>query len=185
MFEQPAGKVEKDRSRSIMILSGIAVLAVIVLVIVVTRLKPAARVEMDRVSPVSQAYPASELESEKMPCPPQDVPNTEAQAYVPHILITDIDKRKGEYPNLSSKYMRILCNVKNAGDRTLVGLQMRMVLFDFQCGTLREKIISVIPGKKATLAPGESVPLDALIDRAPDPTEIMTMRIEPYALKLN
>ena len=43
MFEQPTGKVEKDRSRSIMILSGIAVLAVIVLIVAVTRLKPTAR----------------------------------------------------------------------------------------------------------------------------------------------
>ena len=31
MFEQPAGKVEKDRSRMVMLLSGVAVLAVIAL----------------------------------------------------------------------------------------------------------------------------------------------------------
>jgi hypothetical protein len=185
MFEQPTGKVEKDRSRSIMILSGIAVLAVIVLIVVVTRLKPTARVEMDRVSPVSQAYPESEPEFEHMPCPPQNVPQTEAQTYVPNILITDIDKRKGEYTSLNSKYVRILCNVKNAGDRTIVGLQMRMVLFGFNCEMLKEKIISVIPDKKARLAPGESVSIDISIDRAPDPSEIMDMRIEPYALKLN
>lgn len=184
MFEQPAGKVEKDRSRLIMILSGIAVLAVIVLIVAVTRLKPAARIEMDRVSPVSQAYPESEPEFEKMLCPPQNVPQTEAQAYVPHLLITDVDKRKGEYANLNSKYVRILCNVKNAGDRTVVGLQMRMVVFDFKCEILKEKIVSVIPDKKATLAPGESVSIDISIDRTPDPSEIMHMRIEPYALKL-
>src|SRR5690242_9072596 len=108
MFEQPAGKVEKDRSRSVMILSGVAVLAVIVLVIAVTRFKPVARTEMDRVSPVKEAYQESEPEFAKMPCPPQDVPQSEAQSYVPNILITDIDKRKGEYPNLNSKYMRVV-----------------------------------------------------------------------------
>jgi hypothetical protein len=184
MFEPPTGRVEKDRSRSIMILSGIAVLAVIILIVAVTRLKPTARVEMDRVSPVSRAYPESEPEFEKMLCAPPNVPQTEAQAYVANLLITDVDKRKGEYANLNSKYVRILCNVKNAGDRTLVGLQMRMVLFDFKCETLKEKIISIIPDQKATLAPGESVSLDVSIDRTPDPSEIMHMRIEPYALKL-
>jgi hypothetical protein len=38
MFEQPVVKSEKDRSQTIMILSGLAVLAVIVLIIVVTSL---------------------------------------------------------------------------------------------------------------------------------------------------
>jgi hypothetical protein len=186
MFEHPAGKVEKDRSRSIMILSGIAVLAVIVLIIAVTRYKPSVGVEMDGVSPVSQAYPESEfVELGRMPCPPQEVPNTEAQAYVSNLLIRDIDKRKGEYPNLNSKYVRILCTVKNAGERTVVGLEMRMVLFGFNCEVLKEKPISIIPGKKARLAPGESVSIDASIDRSPDPSEIMYMRIEPHALKLN
>lgn len=185
MFEQPTGKVEKDRSRSIMILSGIAVLAVIVLIVAVTRLKPTARVELDMVSPVSQAYPESEPEFEQMPCPPQNVLRTDAQSYVPNILITEIDKRRGEYPNLNSKYVRLLCNVKNVGDRTLTGLQMRMVLFGFNCETLKEKIISIIPEKKATLGPGESVSIDVSVDRSPDQSEIMHMRIEPYALKLN
>lgn len=185
MFEQPTGKVEKDRSRSIMIMSGIAVLAVIVLIVAVTRLKPSAQVEMDPVSPVSHEYPESEPEYEQMPCPPQNVPQTEAQAYVSNILITDIDKRKGEYQNLNSKYVRVLCNVKNAGDRTVAGLQMRMVLFGFNCETLKEKVISIIPDKKPTLGPGESVSIDVSIDRTPDPSEIMHMRIEPRALKLN
>ena len=185
MFEQPAGKVEKDRSRSIMILSGIAVLAVIVLIVAVTRLKPTAQIEMDRVSPVSQSYPESESDFEQIYCPAQDVPQTEAQAYVQHILITDIDKRRGEYPNLNSKYVRILCTIKNAGDRTLSGLQMRMVLFGLNCVTLREKIITLIPEKKTTLGPGESVSIDLSIDRIPDQSEVIHMRIEPYALKLD
>ncbi|HJQ26565.1 MAG TPA: hypothetical protein VKA60_21800 [Blastocatellia bacterium] len=185
MFEQPAGKEEKDRSRSIMILSGIAVLAVIVLIIAVTRYKPASGVEVDPVRPLSQSYPESEFVEGRLPCPSQDVPNTEAQAYVPHLLIGDIDKRKGEYPNLNSKYVRILCTVKNAGDRTVLGLEMRMVLFGFNCEVLKEKLINVIPSKKARLAPGESISVDASIDRSPDPSEIMYMRIEPHGLKLN
>jgi len=185
MFEQPAGKEEKDRSRSIMILCGIAVLAVIVLIIAVTRYKPAAGVELDAVRPVSQSYPESEFVEGRLPCPPQDAPNSEAQAYVSHLLINDIDKRKGEYPNLNSKYVRILCTVKNTGDRPIVGLEMRMVLFGFNCEVLKEKPINIVPSKKARLAPGESISIDASIDRSPDPSEIMYMRIEPRGLKLN
>ena len=185
MFEQPAGKEEKDRSRSIMVLSGIAVLAVIILIVAVTRYKPAAGVELDKVSPVSQSYPESEFVDGRLPCPPQEAASGEAQTYVPHLLIKDIDKRKGEYPNLSSKYVRILCTVKNDGDRTVVGLELRMVLFGFNCEVLREKPINVIPSKKGRLAPGESVSIDASIDRSPDPSEIMYMRIEPRGLKLN
>jgi hypothetical protein len=186
MFEQPAGNVEKDRSRMIMLMSGIAVLAVIVLIIAVTRYKPASGIEMEAVVPVSQSYPESEFdESGRMPCPPQAAQNTEAQAYVPNLLIRDIDKRKGEYQNLNSKYMRLLCNIKNGGDRMIVGLEMRMVLFGFNCEVLREKPIGVIPAKKTRLAPGESISIDASIDRSPDPSEVMYMRIEPRALKLN
>jgi len=184
MFEQPAGKIEKDRSRLIMGLSGIAVFIVIALIVAVTRLKPAAHIEMDRVYPVGQAYPASEPEFEKLPCPPQAITPSEAQTYVPNLLITNIDKREGEYTNLNSRYMRVLCEVKNNGDRVLLGLQMRMVLLGFNCETLKEKIINVIPERKGSLGPGESISLDASIDRAPERSSIMHMRIEPYALKL-
>jgi len=185
MFEQPNGKIERDRSRSIMILSGIAVMAVIVLIVVVTRLKPAAKVEMEHVSPVSLAYPESDPDFKEMPCPPQSIPQTEEQHYVASILFRDIDARSGEYPTLNSKYMRTLCSVKNAGDRTITGLQLRMVLLGFTCETLKEKVIGVIPEKKSTLGPGESINIDVSIDRTPHRSEIMHVRIEPYALKLN
>ena len=185
MFEQSNGKIERDRSRSIMILSGIAVMAVIVLIVVVTRLKPAARVEMETVSPVSRAYPESEADYKDMHCPPQSVPRTEAQDYVANILIRDIDARSGEYATLNSKYMRMLCSINNAGDRRITGLQVRMVLFGFNCETLKEKIVPVIPEKRSALGPGESLNLDVVIDRTPPRWEIMHVRIEPYALKLD
>jgi hypothetical protein len=185
MFEQPNGKIERDRSLAIMILSGIAVTAVVVLIVAVTRLKPSAKVEMETVSPVSRAYPESEPDYEEMPCPPQSIPQTEAQDYVSNILFRDIDARKGEYSTLNSKYVRVLCTIKNAGDRTITGFQVRMVLFGFKCETLKEKIIGVIPDKRTALGPGESLKIDVSIDRTPHPSEIMHVRIEPYALKLN
>ncbi|HWN98182.1 MAG TPA: hypothetical protein VNS63_02825 [Blastocatellia bacterium] len=185
MFEQPTGKIERDRSRSIMILSGIAVAAVIVLIVAVTRLRPAAKVEMEPVSPVSRAYPESDPDYKEMTCPPQNVTQTEAQEYVPNILFRDIDARRGEYPTLNSKYVRILCSIKNAGERTITGLQVRMALFGYKCETLKEKTVGVIPDKKAALGPGESVNIEVSIDRTPSFSEIMHARIEPCALKLN
>ncbi|MEK6301055.1 MAG: hypothetical protein AABO41_10065 [Acidobacteriota bacterium] len=185
MFEQPNGKIERDRSRSIMVLSGIAVMAVIVMIVVVTRLKPTAKVEMEQVSPVSQAYPESAPDSKELPCPPQSISQSEEQGYVANVLFRDIDARSGEYSTLNSKYIRMLCTVNNAGDRTITGLQVRMVLFGFNCETLKEKIISVVPEKRSALGPGESLNLDVSIDRTPHRSDIMHVRIEPYALKLN
>jgi len=168
-----------------MILSGIAVMAVIFLIVVVTRLKPSAKVEMESVSPVSQAYPESAPDSKELPCPPQSISQSEEQGYVGNILFRDIDARSGEYSTLNSKYIRMLCTVNNAGDRTITGLQVRMVLFGFNCETLKEKLVTVIPEKRSALGPGESLNLDVVVDRTPARWEIMHVRIEPYALKLN
>jgi hypothetical protein len=182
MFEKPLGREEKDRSRMIMIVSGAAVLAVIALVIVVTQyVKPAAPVDMERVYAVYD--PETEQYGVALPCPPQNVAQTEAQSYVQNIKF-DVEKATGEYPNLNSKYARISGTVKNAGDRTIAGLQLRMVVYINECELVREKVVTVIPEKKGSLGPGESLSIDMSVDRTPDKTLITHMRIEPYGLKL-
>jgi hypothetical protein len=184
MFEKASGREERDRSRLIMIISGIAVLAVIALIITVTKyVSPSKPVEMERIYAVSASYPDTETEFNRY-CPPKNAPQTEEQAYVPNLKVLNIDKTKGEYANLGSKYIRIQCTIKNGGDRTIEGLELRMVLFGFNCEELREKAIRVIPERQGSLGPGETVPIDASIDRAPDPAKIMHARIEPYKLKL-
>ena len=159
MFEQPAGKVEKDRSRSVMILSGGAVLAVIVLIILVTSFgKKPAKIEMaQRSSP-------------------------EFDSYAEFISIGNIEMKHGE--RLNTKYARILCTVRNTGGRVLDGLQLRAYVIGLNDELIREKIFTPVPDIKSTLGPNESIRIDVSLEPVPDATLIKDMKIELYGLKL-
>lgn len=159
MFEQPAGKVEKDRSRSVMILSGAAVLAVIVLIILVTSFrKTTTRIEMaQRGSP-------------------------EFDSYAQFVSINNVDTRYGE--RLNTKYARILCAVQNTGDRVLIGLQLRASVIGLNDELIREKIITAVPDLRNTLGPNQSMSIDVSLEPVPDASLIKDMKIELYALKL-
>jgi hypothetical protein len=183
MFERPVGKEEKDRSRTIILISGAAVLVVVALIVVVTQvITPSQAVQMDRVYPVDD--PETREYGVDMLCPPGSVPQTELQAYVPKITFIGLDKKIGKYENFKTQYARVLGTVKNDGDRIIQGLRLRMVLYGQDCQVLKENIITLVPDKKSELKPGESLPVDISIDAIPDPSEIKTMRLEPYALKL-
>jgi len=159
MFEQSAAKSEKDRSQTIMILSGLAVLLVIVLIIVVTSLgKRTAQAEIAHAG------------------------SPEFDSYVPNVKIGNIDKRTGERMNY--KYARILCTVENAGDAVLVGLQLRAAIIGTGGQLLKEKIFTPVPGSRDELDPHQSMNIDVSVERVPDPYEIMDMTVELYGLKV-
>src|ERR1051325_4265299 len=114
MFEQPAGKIEKDRSRSVMILSGGAVLGVIVLIILVTSFgKKPAKIEMaQRGAP-------------------------QFDSYAEYVSITNVELTHGE--RLNTKSERILCLVRNNGEKVIDGLQLRAYVIGLNDEILREK----------------------------------------------
>jgi hypothetical protein len=183
MFEKTAGREEKDRSRVIMIISGLAVLVVVALIVIVTQvIRPSQPVEMERVVAIDDPE-TRELQVDML-CPPENIPQTEAQAYVPKIAFIGLQKLTGGYENFKNKYARIMGTVKNDGDRVIEGLRLRMILYGQNCEVLKEKIMTIIPDRKSSLAPGDALPVDISIDRIPDPSEIKTMRLEPYGLKL-
>jgi len=159
MFEQPAVKSEKDRSKTIMIVSGLAVLVVIVLIIAVTSLGR-------RPSQTEFAHQGS----------------SEFDAYVPYVKIGNIEKKTGERMNI--RYARILCTVQNSGDQILVGLQLRAAIIGTGGQVLKEKIITPVPTTRDTLGPDQTMNIDVSVERVPDPGEIMEMTIEVYGLKL-
>jgi len=159
MFEQTAVKTEKDRSQIIMILSGVAVLAVIVLIIIVTSLGK-------RPSHLETSHAGS----------------AEFDAYAPNIKIGNIDKKTGE--RLNVKYARMLCVVQNTGDQVVVGLQLKASVIGTGGQLIREKIITPVPNNKDTLAPNQSMNIDVSLEPVPDPWEIRDMMIELYGLKL-
>jgi hypothetical protein len=157
MFEQPAGKIEKDRSRTIMLLSGAAVLAVIALVVLVTSISR-------KQTPLEFAHTGS----------------PEFDSYISHVKLTNIEKRKGERMN-NVNYGRFLLTLENTGDKTLVGLQVRLLAIDLNKEIAREKLVTVIPGIREALGPGQSARLDLSFE--PIPNDLQDMTVEVYSLK--
>ncbi|HSB08229.1 MAG TPA: hypothetical protein VLM38_01865 [Blastocatellia bacterium] len=159
MFEQPAIKSEKDRSQTIMILSGVAVVAVVALIIIVTSFgRRPVQAEMARSG------------------------SPEFDGYAPLVAISNLDKRSGERMNI--RYARILCTVQNTGDQVLTGLQLRAAVLGTGGQLIRDKVITPVPNTRDTLAPNQSMNIDVSIERVPDPSEIMDMTIEVHALKV-
>ena len=159
MFEQPVVESEKDRSKTIMIVSGLAVLVVIVLIIAVASLGR-------RQSQTEFAHAGS----------------PEFDSYVPYVRIGNIDKKTGERMNI--RYARILCTVQNAGEQVLVGLQLRAAIIGTGGQVLKEKIITPVPNTRDTLGPNQTMNIDVSVERVPDRSEIQEMTIDVYGLKL-
>jgi hypothetical protein len=165
MFEQPGDNVEKDRSKLVMLMSGVAVAAVIVLIVMVTSFcKGAGRVEM--------ALPGS--------------PEFDSYANNIKIELKDDDKIVGERDlNKVVHYARLVCSVTNAGDKELIGLQLKGVAFGFNNETLREKVVTVIPGSYGDIGPGETVKVEVSMEPIPDPATINNFRVEVAGLKVD
>lgn len=159
MFEQPAVKSEKDRSQTIMILSGVAVMVVIALIIVVTSLGR-------RPSQTDFARSGS----------------PEFDAYAPNVKLGDLDKRTGE--RLSNRYARIQCTLQNTGDQVLTGAQLKASIIGTGGQLIREKIFTPVPNVRDTLGPNQTMNIDVSVEPVPDPSEIMDMTIELIGLRV-
>jgi hypothetical protein len=159
MFEQPVVKSEKDRSKAIMLVSGLAVLVVIVLIVVVTSLgrRPA---QLEIVTAGSPEF----------------------DSYASNIRIGNIEKTTGERMNI--RFARVMCTVQNAGDQTLVGLQLRVAIIGTGGQVQKEKIFTPVPNIRDALGPNQAMNIDVSVERVPDRTEIMEMTIEVHGLKL-
>lgn len=159
MFEQRTTNEEKDRSRSVMIVSGIAVGLVVVLIILAsTVVKGPAPIEI-----VHSGSP-------------------EFDSYKEFVRIENVKKTAGE--RLNARFGHITCRVENGGDKTLLALELRAAALDLSDVVVREKIITPVPNIKDTLAPGESMAIDLYIEPIPDPLTLKDMIIEVYGLKV-
>jgi hypothetical protein len=142
-----------------MILSGGAVLAVIVLIILVTSFgKKPAKIEMAQHG------------------------SPEFDSYAESISISNVEMKHGE--RLNTKYARILCTVRNTGDRIVEGLQLRAYVIGLNDEVIREKIITPVPEIKSTLEPGQAIRIDVSLEPVPEASLIKDMKIELYGLKL-
>jgi hypothetical protein len=182
MFEQPVGNVEKDRSRMIIIISGIAVFVVIgVIALYHMFSSPPEKIEIG--GPGSPEY----------------------DSYIEHVKISNISMSTGQRLNLH--FGRIRCIVQNTGDRVITGLRLRGVVIghtdapydlplkDMTPGQLdeflktrpeaklNEKIVTPIPQRISDLPPGQSLDIDLNIEPIPDMAP-MDMVIQVVGIKL-
>ncbi|HSE97319.1 MAG TPA: hypothetical protein VLD57_03545 [Blastocatellia bacterium] len=160
MFEQPAGNVEKDRSRIIVILSSAAVAVVVGLIILVgsrSVIQPS-QVELSRKG--SEEY----------------------DSYIEFVQITNLNRSTAE--RLSNKIGIIRCRVQNTGEKVLTGLQLRGVAIGFDGEVLKETVITPIPKVRDTLAPNQFIPIELYLEPIPDPATVMEMAIEVSGLKV-
>jgi hypothetical protein len=160
MFEQPVGKVEKDRSRLIIVVSGIAVILVVGLIVAVSSLssKEAAKIEMSLGG------------------------SPEFDGYAQFVTLSDIEHFEGE--RLNNRYARITCKLNNTGEKSLVGVQLRMAIIGQAGDVLKEKFVTPIPTTHDSLKPNQTIRLELFMEPIPDPVEIMTFTVEVVGLKL-
>ena len=166
MFEQPIGKVEKDRSRLIIVISGLAVLAVIILMIFVSSHSISQKKEIDIAQAGSQEF----------------------DSYAPFVKIENLEKYEGE--RLNVRYARMTCSVSNTGDKTIRGLQLRGAITRYldeslKEETLKEKVVSVIPDQFEKLSPNQTIRVEIFIEPIPNPNEVayMQMKVDLKGLK--
>jgi hypothetical protein len=159
MFEQPVAKSEKDRSRTIMILSGFAVLTVLALIIMVS----------------SMARRPSHTEFANAGAP-------EFDEYSTNIAITNVEKKTGE--RITGRYAHIQCVVQNTGEKALSGLQLRATVLGTGGQLVREKIVTPVPNNRDVLAPNQSMKVEVSLERVPEAWEIRDITIELHGLKV-
>ena len=157
MFEQPMGNEEKDRSRSVMIVSGIAVGLVVVLIILATTVAK-------RPEPTEIVHSGS----------------PEFDAYKEFVRIDNVKKTAGE--RLNTRFGHITCRVENYGDKALLALELRAAAIDLSDVVVREKIITPVPKIQETLGPNQSIDIDVYLEPIPDPLTLKDMIIEVYGL---
>jgi hypothetical protein len=157
MFEQGTPNEEKDRSRSVMIVSGIAVGVVVILIVLAsTVLKGPAQIEI--------AHSGS----------------LEFDSYKEFVKIENVRKTEGE--RLNTRFGRIVCRVENAGDKALIALKLRAAALDLNDEVVSERIIA--PKIRRALEPNQAIDIDVYLEPIPADLTLKDMVIEVHGLKL-
>jgi len=160
MFEEKDGKVEKDRSRVIMILSAVAVIVVIGLIIIVTSFS-------GRGTAFEVAKPGS----------------PEYDAYAQFVKIGELDKYTGERLNVN--YGRLQFLVENIGDKVLTGIELKSAAIGFNNEVLRQRTVLYVPKHRDSLGPNQSMKVELFLEPIPDPAQIMDFTVEVSGLKVD
>ena len=168
MFEQPVGKVEKDRSKIIIGISAVAVLTVIALIAIVSSFN-------------SSGHKTVEMYLLGTP---------EYDSYSSFVRFDVLGRVKGERFN-NSKYVRVEGILKNEGDKVLTGLQIKIMAVRYtgedttQYEIIKEKIVNPIPSMYDSLDPKRSVRLDLYLEPLDDRESVDDILVHINGLKVN
>lgn len=161
MFEEAKPNVaERDRSRMIMALSGLAVVIVVALIIIVGSRRSGTNPDEGWVRAGSPEF----------------------NSYSQYITLSKVEKSTTS--TLIGRRLGYLHGVlQNTGNKTLVGVRLRAVAVGFSGEVLAERIGTPVPRQHESLAPNQSIPVSVQLDPIPDPGEIQDMTLQIYELK--
>lgn len=162
IFEQAAGNVERDRSRLIMIISGIAVFVVIGLIV------------------VQQMYHtgSAKIDFARAGSPDFD-------SYKDSVVLSNVERFTGKRLNIN--YARLGGRVQNTGDKSIVGLQLRLAAIDFESSVRKEKLVTIIPSQltgRKSIEPNDVMDIELNLEPVPGPGELMDIIVEVVGLKV-
>jgi hypothetical protein len=167
MFEQPVGKVEKERSRLIIVASGLAVLAVIILIVLFSWLGTKKQQTIDFAT----------------------AGTAEFDSYAQFVRLEVVDRKSGERFN-NSQYKRMVCLLQNIGDKTITAVQLRGAAIRYTGETVenfevvKEKLATPVPSERDSLPPQQSMRVEIYFEPLTEETIIDDLIVQLKGLKL-
>jgi hypothetical protein len=166
MFEQPVGKLEKERSRVIIVAGGLAVLLVIILIVLFSWLGTKKQQAIDFA-----------LEG-----------SAEFDSYAQFVKVEVLEKKSGERFN-KSQYKRMTCLLQNTGDKTLTAVHLRGAAIRYTGETeenfeiVKEKFSTPVPGDRDSLPPKQSMRVEIFFEPLNEETIIDNLIVQVKGLK--
>ncbi len=99
----------------------------------------------------------------------------------PKIALTNVEKFESN--NMVGYRYDVTCRIENLGPRPLRGVELRGFILDFENKVIAERIVHPVPLKQPTLAPGQSMPAQVMIDGIKDSGQVMDVRVEVRGLR--
>jgi hypothetical protein len=166
MFEQPVGKLEKERSRLIIVAGGLAVLVVILLIALFSWLGTKKQQAIEFASAGSSEF----------------------DSYAQFVRLEILEKKSGERFN-KSQYKRVVCLLENIGDKTLTAVQLRGAAIRYTGETeenfeiVKEKFSTPVPGDRDSLPPKQSMRVEIYFEPLTEETVIDNLIVQLKGLK--
>ncbi len=170
MFESPLEEIEKAEKRhtlKILAATAIAFAAVIAALLYWSARQTPSVPPGEPERPLADAFRAGSPEFEQ------------------YRTFVTIEKQEGVQAEnmLKQKIVVLRGMLANRGPRTLTGVEVRGIVYDFNNAPLAERLAAPIPRRRPTLGPNESMIIEVTIDPVPSQAAISSFEIVLEGLK--